>query len=91
MGRNLDLIASVPGYCLPLTYYIKITCPCNEYPLTPHFYIVKLGFTWVYIFSSESYHFDNREILLYIARTCLRNDRLILGEIISMYTSIQTE
>ena len=28
-----------------------ITCPCNEYPLTPHFYIVKLGFTGVYIFS----------------------------------------
>ena len=24
-------------------------CPCNEYPLTPHFYIVKLGFTGVYI------------------------------------------
>ena len=21
------------------------TSPCNEYPLTPHFYIVKLGFT----------------------------------------------
>ena len=25
--------------------YIRITCPCNVYPLTPHFYIVKLGFT----------------------------------------------
>ena len=22
-----------------------ITCPCNVYPLTPHFYIVKFGFT----------------------------------------------
>ena len=21
-----------------------LTCPCNVYPLTPHFYIVKLGF-----------------------------------------------
>ena len=34
-------------------YYCKdimITCPCNEHPLTPHFYIVKLGFTRVYIF-----------------------------------------
>ena len=29
---------------------IMITCPCNEYPLTPHFYIVKLGFTVVYFF-----------------------------------------
>ena len=24
---------------------IMLTCPCNVYPLTPHFYIVKLGFT----------------------------------------------
>ena len=29
---------------------ILITCPYNEHPLTPHFYIGKLGFTWVYIF-----------------------------------------
>ena len=28
------------------------TCPCNVYPLTPHFYIVKLGFTVVFIFLS---------------------------------------
>ena len=28
---------------------IMKTCPCNEHPLTPHFYIVKLGFTGVYI------------------------------------------
>ena len=27
-----------------------ITCPCNVYPLTPHFYIVKLEVTGVYIF-----------------------------------------
>ena len=25
------------------------TCPCNVHPLTPHFYIVKLGFIGVYI------------------------------------------
>ena len=30
---------------------IKIICPCVYYPLTPHFYIVKLGFTGVYIIS----------------------------------------
>ena len=30
--------------------YIRITCPCNEHPLTPHFYIEKVGFTRVYIF-----------------------------------------
>ena len=28
---------------------IRITCPCDLYPLTPHFYIVKWGFTGVYI------------------------------------------
>ena len=27
---------------------ITKTSPCNEHPLTPHFYIVKLGFTGVY-------------------------------------------
>ena len=29
---------------------IRKTCPCNVYPLIPHFYIVKLGYTRVYIF-----------------------------------------
>ena len=29
---------------------IMITSPCNEDPLTPHFYIAKLGFTGVFIF-----------------------------------------
>ena len=29
---------------------IRKTRPCDLYPLTPHFYIVKLGFTGVYIF-----------------------------------------
>ena len=28
---------------------IMQTCPCDVDPLTPHFYIVKLGFTGVYI------------------------------------------
>ena len=28
---------------------IEKKSPCNEDPLTPHFYIVKLGFTGVYI------------------------------------------
>ena len=31
-------------------YPITKTCPCNAEPLKPHFYIVKLGFTGVYIF-----------------------------------------
>ena len=29
---------------------IKKTCPCNEYPLKPHFYIERLGYTGVYLF-----------------------------------------
>ena len=29
---------------------IMKTNPCNEHPLTPHLYIVKLGFTGVFIF-----------------------------------------
>ena len=29
---------------------IRITCPCNEHPLTPHCYIEKVGFTRVYLF-----------------------------------------
>ena len=29
---------------------IRITCPCNEHPLTLHFYIEKVRFTRVYIF-----------------------------------------
>ena len=27
-----------------ILYFIMLTCPRNEDPLTPHFYIVKLGF-----------------------------------------------
>ena len=30
---------------------IRKTCPCNIYPLKPHFYIVKLGYVGVYLFS----------------------------------------
>ena len=29
---------------------IRKTCPCNGYPLKPHFYIVKLGYAGVYLF-----------------------------------------
>ena len=29
---------------------IRKTFPCNEYPLIPHFLIVKLGFAGVYLF-----------------------------------------
>ena len=29
---------------------IRITFPCNIYPLIPHFYIAKLGYAEIYIF-----------------------------------------
>ena len=29
---------------------ITKTCPCNKYPLKPHFYIVKLGYAGVELF-----------------------------------------
>ena len=32
-----------------LSCNIMITCPCTIDPLTPHFYMVKLGFTGIYI------------------------------------------
>ena len=28
---------------------VMLTCPCKVHPLTPHFYIVTLGFAGVYI------------------------------------------
>ena len=39
---------NIMGYSALFLYIMK-SCPCNVYPLTPHFYIVKLGFTGVYI------------------------------------------
>ena len=31
-------------------YFIMKTCPCNVYPLEPHFYVAKLGYAGVYLF-----------------------------------------
>ena len=33
-----------------LLHNIRITCPCDLYPLAPNFYMIKLRFTGVYIF-----------------------------------------
>ena len=35
---------------LKFLHLIRKTCPCNIYPLKPHFYIVKLGYAGVYLF-----------------------------------------
>ena len=43
-----SLNGQAPDY---LSSLIRKTCPCNEYPLKPHFYIEKkLGFAGVYLF-----------------------------------------
>ena len=47
ISSNMHLI---PSSCLLYGGSIMLTCPFNVYPLTPHFYIVKLGFTGVYNF-----------------------------------------
>ena len=45
VNRNIIFPHLVPQcYCS-----IRITCPCDLLPRVPHFYIVKLGFTGVYI------------------------------------------
>ena len=52
-GRNCGSDSASPGNYLPFTFgitiIIRITCPCDLYPLTTHFYIAELRFTGVYI------------------------------------------
>ena len=55
MNTQFDYI-KVPckgGYITRTCYHdcITLTSPCNVEPLTPHFYIINLGYTGVYIFS----------------------------------------
>ena len=45
-----DLKISFPRVDYGCILNIKKTCPCNVYPLEPHFYISKLGYTGVYLF-----------------------------------------
>ena len=43
---------SMPMQVIEVVFKLHImkTCPCNVYPLEPHFYIGKLGYAGVYIF-----------------------------------------
>ena len=50
-GSTLDTSVNYIDPIMFDTLDITKISPCNEDPLTPHFYIVKLGFTGVYIFS----------------------------------------
>ena len=48
MANNVDL-----GDMLCLSEILHVsrkTCPCNIYPLEPHYYIAKLGYAGVYLF-----------------------------------------
>ena len=38
------------NFALKMQAHIRKTCPCNVYPLEPHFYIAKLRYGGVYLF-----------------------------------------
>ena len=41
---------SALSYNILVSLCIRKTCPYNEYPLEPHFYVAKLGYAGVYLF-----------------------------------------
>ena len=45
-----SLLTGLTGSRILNRFSIRKTCPCNVYPLEPHFYIAKLGFGGVYLF-----------------------------------------
>ena len=49
------------------------TYPCNIDPLTPHFYIVKLGFTGVYYFLSLAHKHRSWALVSEAVLTCTHN------------------
>ena len=46
VSNEVELLIDNAGVATSLGV-IRITSLCNEHPITPHFYIVKLGFTGV--------------------------------------------
>ena len=48
--KNLIVHLVFPASGFGVAMSIRKTCPCNEYPLKPHFYIAKLGYAGVYLF-----------------------------------------
>ena len=54
---------------------IRTTCTCNENPLTPHFYIVKLGFTGVFILAHLSRRLKGELIYYPCSGVCRRYHR----------------
>ena len=41
------ILNSIQMYVVSIFAGIMLKCPCHVDPITPHFHIVKLGFTWV--------------------------------------------
>ena len=52
LKQRVGSVEEQGGMYLNITYdcFITKTCPCNVYPLIPHFYIAKLGFAGIYLF-----------------------------------------
>ena len=52
IGAEIDCTNLITDLSPVITFisFIRKTCPCNEYPLKPHFYIEKLGYAGVYLF-----------------------------------------
>ena len=48
--QNLPKMLAIKKQWPAVTGGIMLTCLCNFYPLTPHFYIVQPGFIVVYVF-----------------------------------------
>ena len=55
-----------------LRHFIRITCSCDPYPLTLHFYMVKLGFAGMFIFSSPEPLGSQGELIVYTHRAGVR-------------------
>ena len=70
--------------------YIRKTCPCNVYPLEPHFYIAKLRFAGEknQRFSTEIFQFLKLKKSLYIAWACFRNEAANLGKLLNGNVSV---
>ena len=57
---------SVPDRQFPVRFpisvlHIRKTCPCNIYPLIPHFYIAKLGYAGIYMYICFLFLLQNRD------------------------------
>ena len=57
-----------------LLYSIRKTCPCNTYPLKPHFDTEKLGYAGVYLSVEKAFQLTNfSTFLLFFTQTLNKN------------------